>query len=127
MKKINTWFKCEYPDCPNERDTGYEIKYKGKKIKVCLDCYKKCGGRSEGTLETGEDCESLFSCNHSERPGRPPSNKNKNAPRDGKSLAGKTRVPAHPTLNKPIAEIGFAGFCRGASNKGASSCQLLLI
>jgi len=41
MKKIATWFKCEYPDCPIETDRGYEIKYKGKKIKVCEECYKK--------------------------------------------------------------------------------------
>jgi ribosome-binding protein aMBF1 (putative translation factor) len=41
MKKINTWFKCEYPGCTRESDHGYEILYQGKTIKVCEECYKK--------------------------------------------------------------------------------------
>jgi hypothetical protein len=41
MKKIKTWFKCENPGCPIETDHGYEIQHKGKKIKVCVECYKK--------------------------------------------------------------------------------------
>jgi len=28
MKKITTWFKCEYPGCNRETDNGYEIKLK---------------------------------------------------------------------------------------------------
>ena len=41
IKKITTWFKCEYPGCHKETDHGYEIEYEGKKIKVCQECYKK--------------------------------------------------------------------------------------
>ena len=49
MKKlINTWFKCEYPGCPVETDNGYEVQYRGKKIKVCKECLKKIKGRGKG-------------------------------------------------------------------------------
>jgi hypothetical protein len=41
VKKISTWFKCEAQDCPVETDHGYEILHKGKKIKLCEECYKK--------------------------------------------------------------------------------------
>jgi len=41
MKKITAWFKCEYPDCTVESDSGYEVQYQGKKILVCKECIKK--------------------------------------------------------------------------------------
>jgi len=47
MKKINTWFRCEYPDCHNETDRGYEVEHEGKKIKVCEECYKKLRGNND--------------------------------------------------------------------------------
>jgi len=37
-KKIFTWSDC--PFCPNESDAGYEIDYQGKRIIICLECYK---------------------------------------------------------------------------------------
>lgn len=40
MKKIATWFKCEYPECGRETDRGYEIRRQGKRIKVCETCYQ---------------------------------------------------------------------------------------
>jgi hypothetical protein len=48
VKKITTWFKCEYPGCPVETDHGYEIQRKGKKIKLCEECFKKLKRRSHG-------------------------------------------------------------------------------
>ena len=42
MRKITGWFCCEYPGCPVETDSGYEVEWKKKKIKVCEDCFKKC-------------------------------------------------------------------------------------
>ena len=39
MTKItNAWFQCAL--CPTEGDTYYILTYKGKKIKVCENCYK---------------------------------------------------------------------------------------
>jgi len=102
MKKINTWFKCEYPDCPNERDKGYEIKYKGKKIKVCTDCYKTlCGGIRNNT-------------------------KRKAVPNTPVKLERVSRVASpkgkRASNGKKTAKVSPRGL-----NKGASSCQLPLI
>lgn len=41
IKIIHKWFKCQYPSCKVESDTGYEIEYKGKKIVICAECLKK--------------------------------------------------------------------------------------
>jgi ribosome-binding protein aMBF1 (putative translation factor) len=38
--RVFEYFRCEYPGCTNESDYGYEVMYKGKKIKVCETCYK---------------------------------------------------------------------------------------
>jgi len=50
MKKINTWFRCEYPGCPAETDIGYEVQYQGKKIRVCKECLKKIRRRGKGDV-----------------------------------------------------------------------------
>ena len=41
MHRIKGWFRCEYPGCPVETDSGYVLMYKGERIKVCEMCYKK--------------------------------------------------------------------------------------
>ncbi len=48
MKVINTWFRCEYPGCPVEIDSRYEMQYQGKKILVCKECQKKIRRREKG-------------------------------------------------------------------------------
>ena len=41
IRIIRQWFKCEYPNCNAEGDTGYQIVYKGEKIIVCAECLRK--------------------------------------------------------------------------------------
>jgi gamma-glutamylcysteine synthetase len=63
MKKIKAWFKCENPCCPIEKDHGYKIQHKGKKIKVCEEFYKKIRRRKKSAIS--ENVHASRGINHS--------------------------------------------------------------
>jgi hypothetical protein len=48
VNKIIGWYKCEYPGCPVETDTSYELQYQRKKILVCEGCLRKIRRRGKG-------------------------------------------------------------------------------
>jgi len=41
MRQIKGWFRCEYPGCDVETDSGYVVMWENKKIRVCEECLKK--------------------------------------------------------------------------------------
>jgi len=51
MRRIETYFVCEDPRCSREVDRGYEIRRKGKKIKLCEECYNKIRRKESGVSE----------------------------------------------------------------------------
>jgi hypothetical protein len=56
-KAVKMWFRCEYPGCSVETDTGYEVRMGEGKAVVCESCMKKLVRKntsesSSSTLET---------------------------------------------------------------------------
>jgi len=51
MRKIKGWFRCEYPGCDVETDSGYVMIWENKKIRVCKNCLKKIKEAKRGNTE----------------------------------------------------------------------------